>query len=335
MKVKEDIIQVVIHRNIGGDSMRVLITGVTGFIGSRVVEEIAKIGEDVYGIVRHISSTRHLPDRVKPVIADLTDKQSIEKAVKLVRPDIVMHIGALTPVSLSYDMPIAYAEVNYHGTVFLAEACIKYAENLKAFIYASTSEVYGQQSTFPLHEDLPAYPNTPYAISKYAGELYVRKYMVEAYDFPAFALRPFNTYGRALVNQRHFVVEKLITSMLEGSKVIMMGSPDPVRDLMFREDHVRAYIDAFYTALTDIDNVKGEVINIATGRGYTIKKVAEIIADKIGWDGEIVWDFIIRPADIHKLVGSNSKAKRLLGWKPEYSLDKGLDVAIDEWRAFL
>ena len=315
--------------------LKVLVTGVTGFIGNALSKKLLEEGSIVYGLVRHTSNRYYVPEGVRVVVGDLTDPMSMERVAKTVTPDIVVHVGALTPVSLSYDMPRTYAYVNYLGTVNLAEACNKYCENLKAFIYASTSEVYGQNDCDKLKEDEPCYPNTPYAVAKYSGELYVRKYMVEAYDFPAFALRPFNTYGRAFVNQNHFVIEKLITMMLEGSPVIYMGDGTAVRDFVFRDDHVNGYIRAIETALTDIDKLQGKVFNISTGHGYTIQEVAKIIADEIGWDGDIYWDAIIRPADIKCLIGDNSLAKKYLDWEPKYDIVSGLQKAIEEWRSVL
>jgi len=315
--------------------MRVVVTGATGFIGRSLSEKLVELGYEVYGLVRFTSKDKKLPAGVVKIVGDLTDPYSMVYLAKRVRPDIVVHTGALTPVSLSYDMPRAYAETNYIGTINLAEAMRRNNERLRLFIYASTSEVYGQNSGDLLKETDPAKPNTPYAVSKYAGELYVREYMVEAYDFPVAIIRPFNTYGRANVGQSHFVIEKLITSMLRGEKDILMGRPDAIRDFVFRDDHVDGYIRLIETGLEDIDLVQGKVFNICTGKGYAIDQIADMIADIIGWDGEIWWDLEYRPADIDVLVGDNSRAKSVLKWKPKYDIQSGLRKAIEEWRQVL
>ncbi len=320
---------------IGGDTVKVLVTGATGFIGRSLSEILIEKGYEVYGLVRFASKDRQLPKGVHKVIGDLTDPYSMNYLAKRIQPEVVIHTGALTPVSLSYNMPRAYAETNYIGTINLAEAMARNNENLRLFIYASTSEVYGQNSGNPLKETDPAKPNTPYAVSKYAGELYIREYMVEAYDFPATVIRPFNTYGRAYVRQSHFVIEKLITSMLKGETDIAMGRPDAIRDFVFRTDHVNGYLKLMEAGLYDIDTVQGKVFNISTGKGYAIDEVAEIIAELIGWDGEIWWDYEYRPADIDVLIGDNSRSRNVLKWKPEFDIRSGLERAIDEWRQVL
>jgi len=311
---------------------KVLLTGATGFIGRSLGEELVKRGYIVYGMVRFSSSKKAVGEGVRPIYGDLIDRMSVEHVIRHIQPDAVIHIGALTPVALSYTMPRAYAETNYIGTINVAEAVRRYGENTRVFIYASTSEVYGQQEKFPLKEEYEPKPNTPYAVSKYAGELYLKYYMTEAYDFPLVIIRPFNTYGRANVNQPHYVIEKIITEMLKKRDVIYLGDKDAVRDFVFRTDHVEAYIKALERGLDGDKHIFGETFNISTGEGYTIEEVAWKIRNMIGWAGEIKWGQHHRPADIKVLIGDNTKARKILKWKPEYNLDTGLDRAIEEWR---
>lgn len=314
---------------------RVLLTGATGFIGRSLGEELVKRGYLVYGMVRFSSSKKPVGKGVTPIYGDLIDRMSVEHVIRSVKPDVVIHIGALTPVAMSYNMPRAYAETNYIGTINVAEAVRKYGENVKLFVYASTSEVYGQHDKFPLKESYEARPNTPYAVSKYAGELYLKYYMREAYDFPLLIIRPFNTYGRANVNQPHYVIEKIITTMLKGEETLTLGDKDAIRDFVFRDDHVRAYVMAIEKALNGDFDFYGETINISTGEGYTIEEMVNKIANMIGWAGEVKWGTHYRPADIKVLIGDNTKARKLLGWKPEYNIDLGLEKAIEEWRRVL
>lgn len=309
---------------------KVLVTGVTGFIGYSLSEKLLEKGYDVWGAARFSAQTRRIPDGVKAYQCDITDPYSVTRMVKDIRPDIIVHLAAMTPVSLSYNMPKYYMEVNYYGTVNLVEAARR-IENLKAFIYASTSETYGQQEKFPLVESMNRQPNTPYSISKYAGELYVRVYAREAFDFPSVVAIPFNTYGRAKVGQKHFVIEKIICNMLKGVDKLYLGDPDVVRDFMFREDHVNAYLKIVEAVENGKEEIYGEAFNFATGRGVTIRELVKIISKIIGWDGEIIWYTHVRPADIRKLIGDYSKAKRILGWEPKYSLEEGLRKAIKEW----
>ena len=312
---------------------RILVTGATGFIGSSLCARLTERGYDVYGLVRLRSGAWNLPRGVKAVAGDLTDPYAVHRAVEAVRPQAVFHLGAVTPVSESFSQPRHYMEVNYGGTVNMAEACLS-LEDLRLFAYASTSEVYGNQDSFPLREEYTPRPNTPYAVAKRAAEAYLLHYMREAYEFPVVAARPFNTYGRAAVNQPHYVVEKIVTSMLRGDKYIQLGAPDAMRDLVFREDHVAGYLSLLDAAERGED-IYGEAYNFATGKSYTIKEVLIMIADMLGWQGSIQWGIYTRPADIARLEGDYSKARRTLGWQPKYSLEDGLEKTIQEWREVL
>jgi nucleoside-diphosphate-sugar epimerase len=167
-------------------------------------------------------------------------------------------------------------------------------------------------------------PNSPYSVSKVAVDMYLR-YMRDAYDFPVTILRPFNTYGRK--DNVHFVVERTITQMLKG-KTVALGDPTTVRDFIFVDDHINAYL----TCLTN-EKAIGEVFNFCTGRGVTIRELVDLIARFIGFEGEISWGTIpARPLDIQKLVGSYDKAKRVLGWEPRHTLEEGLKKTIDFWK---
>ena len=317
--------------------MRVLVTGCTGFIGYSLTSKLVEKGYKVFGLLRFISTSRKLVEGAQYIVGDLTDYFSIVRALKIARPDIIIHLGAVTPVSESFYQPKTYMEVNYGGTVNLVEATRRRVENLHLFIYASTSEVYGVQYDFPIKESATPRPDSPYSISKYASENYLLNYMYRAFNFPVVVMRPFNTYGRALVGQKHFVIEKIITSMLEGRKIIEMGNPEAVRDFMFREDHVNAYMTVIEASFNrnKFEEMVGQAFNFCTGVGVSIKKVFEIVKRLIGWDGEAVWYYHVRPTDIPKLIGSFDKAYYVLGWTPRYGLEDGLRKAIDEWKEVL
>ena len=138
--------------------------------------------------------------------ANLTDYSAIRHIVKEVQPDYVIHLAAISAVSFSYEHPLEVSEVNYLGSVNLAEACYKYAPDLKQFITAGTSEMYGMtltDRTKKLTETSPLSPNSPYAVAK-TGFHYYLEYMHSAYGFPYTEMRPFNTFGRK--DNKHFSV---------------------------------------------------------------------------------------------------------------------------------
>jgi nucleoside-diphosphate-sugar epimerase len=307
--------------------MRVLVTGGSGFIGSHLIPKLIELGHEVYSLERYVTGRYVLGARTATVFGDLRDSFTIRKLVREVQPDVAIHLASISPVAYSYDHPQEVFEVNALGTINLAEACLREVPHFKHFLFAGTSEEYGNQTEFPIKEDAELRPNSPYAVSKVATDKYLH-YMRDAYDFPMTVLRPFNTYGRK--DNVHFVVERTITQMLQG-KTVKLGDPTPVRDLLYIDDHV----DAYLTCLGN-EKVRGEVFNFCTGRSVSIKELVESIAKLVGFDGEIIWGTIpARPLDIKKLIGSYEKAKRVLGWEPKYTLEEGLKRTIDFWRSEL
>ena len=309
----------------GKVKVRVLVTGVTGFVGGHLVPRLVERGLDVYSLERYVTGRYVLGQQrdVKTVFGDLRDYFVVKRMIREVRPEIVIHLAAISAVAYSYDHPHEMIETNLLGTVNLAEACLREVPHFKQFLFASTSETYGNGPN-PKTEETPQNPNSPYAVSKVACDKYL-VYMHDAHGFPVTILRNFNTYGRK--DNPHFVVERTITQMLQG-KTVRLGDPTPVRDFEYIDDHVSSY-------LTCLDNPKaeGEVFNFCTGRGVSIKQLVDLISKLCDYKGEIFWGTIpARPLDIRELVGDYSKAKRLLGWEPKFTLEKGLQLTIDFWK---
>ena len=305
---------------------KILISGISGFIGSHLAPLLVERGYDVYGLIRYVAGRRLDTQNIKQVFGDPRDAFVINSIIKHVMPDIVVHLAALSPVSASYDHPNEYIDVNLQGTVNLAEACLREVPHFKQFLFASTSETYGNGDS-PKIESTPQNPNSPYAISKLAAEKYLL-YMKDAYNFPITVLRPFNTYSRK--KNYHFVVEHTIMKMLT-EKTCRMGDLSPIRDFMYVDDHVSAY-------LTCLDNslAIGEVFNFCTGTGVKVEEMVHLVKKLIGFDGEIVFGTIPkRPLDIDVLIGSYEKAEKVLGWNPQYTLEEGLKKTIDFWRNHL
>lgn len=306
-------------------SDRVLVTGANGFIGSALTPYLAEKGFDVYALERYVSNRYNIPSnrKIKTVFTDLTDHVAVDGLVRQVKPEFVIHLAAITPVAVSYDRWQEFLEINFNATANLAECLRRHDPNLKQFVYAATSECYGNQKDFPIKETAEYKPNSPYAVSKVAAITYL-KYMWSAYEFPVTILFPFNTYGR--VSCRHFVIEKIIHQMLT-EKTIYLGDPKPIRDLLHIDDHVKGYASVLGDVAVE---VLGESFNLCTGKGVSISEVVDMLREIIGFDGEVVWNTIPkRPLDIAKLVGDNSKAQNLLCWEPKVDLVSGLKKTVD------
>ncbi len=305
----------------------ILLTGTTGFIGSELRPRLKERGYKVFSLERYVTGrigkNMTLPEELW--YADLRDVYSLTKCIQKVKPDIVIHLGALTSVGYSYMHPQETLETNLLGTVNLAELCMRHIPNFQQFIYASSAEVYGVCNQKLKTESNPRLiPNSPYSVSKYAAEKYLM-YMHKAFNFPVTLLRFFNSYGRK--RDKWFVVEKIIYQMLH-EKECQLGDPEPVRDFLYYTDQLEAYLAA-------LENPKaiGETFNVSSGVGTSIRELAELTASLTGFEGDVVWrQMPKRPLDIMHLVGSNQKIKRVLKVPEPMCLEEGLKKTIELWR---
>ncbi len=305
--------------------MRVLVTGATGFIGNELVEKLVPQGHEVYALERYVTGRYVLGARndCMRVFGDLRDHFTVRRLIKEIQPEMVFHLAAISAVSYSYDHPQEVIETNLLGTINLAEACLREVPNFRHLLFASTSETYGNGPN-PKTEETPQHPNSPYSVSKLAAEKYLF-YMKDAYDLPVTVLRPFNTYGRK--NNSHFVVERIIVQMLQGN-TIRLGDPHPVRDLLYVDDHVNAYLRCMGEM-----RALGETFAFGTGAAVSVRDLVDKLKKITGFEGTVLWNTIPkRPLDIDTLIGSYGKAQRLLGWSPQVSLEEGLGRTVGHWK---
>jgi dTDP-glucose 4,6-dehydratase len=290
-------------------------------------------GYEVYGVARRVANRNLaavadiLPD-VTLVSGDVSDYVSMRNAVKTVNPDVIFHLAALSPVRDSFERPFEYQQANYIGTMNVAHALLELQDpQTRKLIAASTAEVYGIQGNEPLKETLPLYPSSPYAVSKAAGDLYLRM-MFHSFSLNGTILRPTNSYGRKFDNS--FMVEYLVTQMIKGSK-IYIGSPDSVRDYMYVDDHVNGYVLAMKNP-----KANGQVYNVGTTDGISNKDLAYMIAEKVGFDKKSITlgayppGYPYRPlvSDQPSIVLDSTKIRKELGWKPTVTIEEGIDKVI-------
>jgi len=307
---------------------RILLTGSTGFIGSHLLPLLVNRGYEVFKLERYVTGRmgRLSPYEKDTYFADLRDVYALTNAVQSVKPNIVIHLGAMTAVAYSYAHPQLTIDTNFLGTVNLAEICTRFPF-IEQFIFASSAEVYGINGIEIKQESDHLIPNSPYSISKIAAEQYLN-YLYMAYNFPITILRPFNSYGRK--NDRWFVIEKIITQMLKSDEC-KLGDPEPVRDFVYVTDQLNAYLFA-------LENSKaiGETFNVCSSVGISIRDLSELIAELSNFKGEVVWETLPkRPLDIDHLVGSNDKILSTLNVPEPISLENGLKRTIEYWRSKL
>lgn len=320
--------------------MRILITGITGFIGAELANKLVSQGHEVYGFIQHVvardlSCLEDIENKINLITCDIRDYFSVRESMKKINPQVVFHLAALSPVRLSFEHPFDYQHTTFLGTVNVAEAIRDlYGTDRVRLIAASTAEVYGIQEEKPSIEDLRLEPSSPYAVAKASMDMYIRM-LIKVYNFNAVLLRNSNTFGRKY--DPNFFTEYVITDMLKG-KDIYVGAPESVRDYMYVDDHVNSYILAM-----NLPEARGHVFNIAGGKGYTNRewtlKVAELLKfplNKIHF-GEYPPRYPFRPikSDQPYLVLNPSKAQRILGWEQTVSPEEGLRKTIEYWKGRL
>lgn len=302
--------------------MKIFITGASGFIGSHFVN-LLKQNHEVFAMT-----------------ADLLNFSKVRDELFAFDPEIIVHFGARTEVERSFYEQVTFSEINYVGTVNLIESACK-LKNLKNFVFASTMEVYGWQPVSDIikeqgkfNDSIPAFnenttpnPNAPYAVAKLACEKYL-EYAHRSLGLPFCAIRQTNTYGRK--ENDFFVVEQIITQMLKNPNTVRLGYSTPYRNFLYIDD----LINLWSTIIENPGKVnKGYIFTIGPNNPIQIKELANVIAKKLDWNGNIFWDTKPeRPGEIYLLNSDHKLVTELTGWEPKINLDTGLDLTIAHWK---
>jgi len=315
---------------------KVLITGAGGFIGSNLVEELVNKGMKVRAFIHYNSRnswgnlellSSKILNEVEIFTGNIEDPFSVKKAVK--NCDTVFHLAALIGIPYSYIAPESYVNTNVKGTLNVMQACLD--ENVEKIIHTSTSEAYGSAIYTPIDEKHPLQGQSPYSASKIGADKIAESYYL-SFSLPVATIRPFNTYGPG--QSARAIIPTIISQVLTTkTNKIKLGSLSPVRDLNFVKDTINGFIN-----IAENERSIGEVINIGFGKGITIGELAERIINFINPKIEIICDEKrIRPdkSEVIKLICNNEKAKRLVNWQPNYTLDKGLEETIQFIREHL
>jgi dTDP-glucose 4,6-dehydratase len=314
--------------------MRIFITGMTGFLGHQLGQKLLEKGHKLGTLARNVAtSDRPIASNTESMIrgekqngisfyyGDITDYLNIVDVLSSFKPDVIVHLAAQTSVAYSFTHTMEIFNVNFLGSVNMAEAARRAVPKLKRFIFSGSVEEYGIQTKFPIKETADLHAASPYAVAKIATEKHL-KYLYDAHGFPAIIFRNANSYGRKYNHQ--FIIESIIYQMLSGKSTVKLGDPTPYRDFVFEPDLLSAYILAINS---NSKKILGESINIGTGKSVSIKQLVEKIRKITGYKGKIQWNsFPKRSLEIPKLEVDNSKAKKLLKWKPKYSLNQGLRI---------
>ncbi len=311
--------------------MKILVTGGAGFIGSNVVDGYIREGHEVV-VVDNLCTgrTENLNPDARFYLLDVRSAE-IAKVFEIEGPDVVNHHAAQISVPASVEDPAFDAEVNVMGIINLLQNSARYG--VKKFIFISTGgAIYGDKDNVPTPETEPPAPLSPYGVSKLASENYLRFYR-EHHGLDYTVLRYANIYGPRQVPHGEAGVVAIFMSKLSSGEIPVIyhypEEPDGMtRDYCYVGDVVRANLFALRKG-------SGEVINIGTAKetstGELYRRILEIMR-RHGFASDTAFDTpargAARPGDLRRSALAVQKAKEILGWMPEYGLERGLEETV-------
>ena len=314
--------------------MRVLITGITGFVGSHLAEYLLKAGAEVCGSIRWRSKTdniEHLRSQIELVESDLRDLSSVQGLVDAADADYLVHLAAQSFVAASWHTPAETLYTNTISQVNLLEAIRKRAK-IPRFLVVGSSEEYGlvYEHELPIKETNPLRPLSPYAVSKVTQDLMGYQYW-KSYNLPIGRARAFNHEGPRRGDP--FVTSnfaKQIAEIEAGRRepVIHVGNLKARRDFSDVRDIVRGYW------LLLERGEPGEVYNLCSGQAWSIQQVLDFLLTQSRVSKISVREdpARLRPSDVPFLVGDASKIRQALGWRTEIPFEQTLRDLLDYWR---
>lgn len=313
--------------------MKIFVTGADGFIGSHLVEKLIKLGHQVKSLSFYNSRgfngwldslDKKILKDVEIVSGDIRDYNFLEKQMKNI--DVVFHLAALIAIPYSYASPKSYIDTNINGTYNILQSSLR--NNILKTIITSSSEVYGTAQKVPIDETHPLNAQSPYAATKIAADQLSLSYF-KSYELPVGIIRPFNTFGPR--QSARAVIPTIISQLIKNKNKIKIGNLSPTRDFTFVSDTV----DAFSLCLKN--NIAGEIINVGNKFEISIKDILNIFKKDFNYKFKIEIDKKrkrSKKSEVYRLWASNTKAKDILGWKPQYAglngFKKGLKDTV-EW----
>jgi len=308
-----------------------LVTGINGMDGSHLADFLLEKGYTVYGLERrraneNRANTFHLSNKVNFIKGDLTDQNSLLRALKEVNPDEVYNLAAQSFVGESWNTPEQTSDVTGLGVLRILEAIREYGHDKIKFYQASSSEMFGRMVENPANENTPFYPRSPYGVAKLYGHWITKNYR-ESYNMFACSGILFNheSERRGL----EFVTRKITNGIakihLGLADSISLGNLDAKRDWGYAPD----YVEAMWLMLQQ-DTPDDYVI--ATGVSHSVREFLNIAFNYVGihdWSKYVIIDpKFFRPAEVDVLRGDSTKAKNQLGWEPKTSFNDMVEKMI-------
>lgn len=308
-----------------------LVTGVAGFIGRSIAAELLKRGERVRGIDNFSTGKRENVaglEQMELMEADIKDASACQAACRGM--DIVFHQAALASVPRSVLDPVTTNENNVSGTLQLLLAARD--AKVRRFVFAGSSSVYGDSPTLPKHEGMPPNPISPYAVSKLAGELYLKAFY-SVYGLEGVVLRYFNVFGPYQDPSSMYsgVLAKFSLNMLRGEAPTVFGDGEQSRDFTYIENVVRGNLLAAHAPAAA---VAGTVMNVATGSRITLNDTVKLLRELTGYSGEVKHG-PERAGDIKHSLADITLAGKRLGYAPQVDFREGLRRTVEWYKTIM
>jgi UDP-glucose 4-epimerase len=305
--------------------MKILVTGGAGFIGSHLAEELVKRNHEVRVLdnlsTGKMENLKGIAKKIEFLEGTITDKPTVDGAVR--GCDCVFHEAAMVSVEESIKNPVRTWDINIRGTLLVLGAA--YRSGVKRVILASSAAVYGDTLALPKREDGAIAPKSPYGESKHINEMNAEKYHKD-YKLQTVCLRYFNVYGPRQPPSSHYsgVISKFLAAALKRAPPLIYGDGEQTRDFVYVKDVVNANMLAM-----EGKQAAGEIFNVGSGTEVSINQLWKQIA-KIAKSKSVPLHEPPRQGDIRRSFASTVKAEKLLGFKPQCSLEEGLKDTM-EW----
>ena len=310
--------------------MRALITGITGQDGSYLAELLLAKGYEVHGLVRRSSLEKYdriasIVSRIQVVEGDLTDQGSLDAAIQQLQPDEIYNLAAQSFVPVSWKQPVLTADVTGMGALRVLEALRKNSPKTK-FLQASSSEMFGKVLEKPQSEKTAFHPRSPYGVAKVFAHHITVNYR-ESYGMFACSCICFNhespRRGSEFVTRK--VTQHAARIKLGLADKLKMGNLDAQRDWGYAGDYVRAMWQMLQ------QNEAGDFV-ISTGQTHSVQELVEVAFSHVGLDWKKYVEIdpqLVRPAEVDYLCGDSTKARRVLGWKPDVNFRQLIEMMVE------
>jgi len=300
---------------------KILITGITGFVGSHLASKLTELGADVYGLSRKKSQTKNI------YCIDILDYSKLKSIFTSLDIDICFHLAGESLVEIGQTHPYETFKINIEGTLNILEICR--IQKIEKIIVASTAHVYGRNS-LPYYEGYAPQPSRPYETSKTCTDLIAQSY-AKTFNLPVLIPRFVNIYGPGDMNFSR-LIPKTIKTVLLNKSPSMWGNGNILRDYLYIDDAIKAYLKLLTVNFEKIDN--NRIFNFGSDNRISVRKLIEKIIFLSQEKMTVIKVPEQRAEEIASLYVSWNKARKVLQWKPVVDLHAGLRKTIAWYKKF-